>query len=111
MSGMEARTNVKEMELTAGCLKDLVSDFAEPMSATYHDPPSQQERARYNRFVNEIKKLLGHDDCLFMGHPVSEYDRNVEHLKDWSWIYLRFCEAAEEPSRLNDGRMHEYHIL
>ncbi|KAI3617948.1 hypothetical protein WG66_009171, partial [Moniliophthora roreri] len=104
MSVMRAGTTAWEMKLAAGCLKDLISDFADLMSATYRNPPSQQERARYNEFVDEIKELLGHDDRLFTRHPVWEYDRNVEHLKDWSWIYRRFCEAAEDPSRLNDGR-------
>ncbi|ESK91069.1 hypothetical protein Moror_1164 [Moniliophthora roreri MCA 2997] len=107
MMGMTGRMTVKEMELTAGCLKDLIGDFAELMSATYDVPPSQKERAQYSEFVDKIKEFLEHDDCLFMmrGHQVWKYDRNVERLKDWSWIYRRFCEAAEDPSRLNDGHV------
>ncbi|ESK91071.1 hypothetical protein Moror_1166, partial [Moniliophthora roreri MCA 2997] len=103
--GMRACTTAEEMELKAGCLKDLIGDFAELMSATYEKPPSRHDRAQYSNFVDKIKGSLPHDDYLVMmsGHRVWKYDQNIERLKDWNWIHRRFCEAAEDPSRLNDG--------
>uniref|UniRef100_A0A0W0GD47 Fungal-type protein kinase domain-containing protein n=1 Tax=Moniliophthora roreri TaxID=221103 RepID=A0A0W0GD47_MONRR len=98
----EARLMAYWMTQRAGvsneCLRNLVTDFEELVAVRYNKEPSKEARVEYN----ELAAAVNYQDRKLLNQPVWKYDKNKERLKDCSWIYERFCKAAEDPSKLSD---------
>ncbi|ESK86363.1 hypothetical protein Moror_5010, partial [Moniliophthora roreri MCA 2997] len=83
------------------CLKKLLVDFEDLVAVRYDHAPSNEDREQYDK----IAARMQYDDALLDRQPVWKYDKFLERLEDWDWIYERFCEATRDSSQLSDARI------
>ncbi|KAI3605497.1 other 1 protein kinase [Moniliophthora roreri] len=87
--------------LPDGCLKDLLVDFEDLVAVRYDHRPSPKARQQYD----ELAALANYDEKKLDRHPIWKYDKFLQRLEGWDWIYERFCEATRDSSQLSDARI------